>query len=256
VDQYWIGTTRGLSAEAPIPIIDIKDSCLCPGGSTNVLKNLLALCGTNLSSVIWTSVTDGCPIKHRLITENNRQLARWDEENFCEPIKIEEFQDLDLSKVEAIVVSDYGKGSITPALVAWLVSLDKPLFVDTKADPIIWLGANDIVLFPNYSEYEKARSTYEWFPRVLLKRGPDGLAWVQYGKVIFSLPSVTQDVVCVNGAGDTVLAAFVKAQIIDKASILSAMKFANYAAGVAVGKPYTYIVTVEDMVPSSFISSY
>ena len=248
IDRYHIGMVRSISAEAPIPIVDIQETKDFLGGSANVLNNLMAMAGEQAQTV-WGHISQQTPIKNRLVTTDNLQLARWDEDDTCDPLYPGDFETL--GEIQAVVVSDYGKGSVTPELVAWLVSLDLPLFVDTKQDPLPWMGAQDITLFPNRTEYTRYQSSYEWFPKVCLKRGAEGLAWVEYGRVIFSVPSDTTQVVSVNGAGDTVLAAFVVSQILRGEGIVFSVREANRAAGLVVGKPFTAIVTREEMWPET-----
>jgi len=244
VDQYFIGTIRGMSAEAPVPIVDVIDTKEFPGGAWNVQDNLKAL---KVKAVAPLAGPGNIPIKNRLVTESNLQLARWDERDYCSPIRVKDIIPY-LPGLEAVVVSDYRKGSITEDIEEFLLALELPLFVDTKSDPLPWFQGGDYVtLFPNTSEYMRYRSSYDWFPKVLLKRGPEGLAWLEYGRGIITRPSLAKEVVSVNGAGDTVLAAFVKAWLEDRNNLIGNIDFANMAAAVVVGKPYTSTVTVEEI---------
>ena len=134
IDRYHIGMVRSISAEAPIPIVDIQETKDFLGGSANVLNNLMAMAGEQAQTV-WGHISQQTPIKNRLVTTDNLQLARWDEDDTCDPLYPGDFETL--GEIQAVVVSDYGKGSVTPELVAWLVSLDLPLFVDTKQTPFL-----------------------------------------------------------------------------------------------------------------------
>ena len=212
------------------------------------VPNLLALESLGVSYrtyEVWGGHCPNQPIKNRLIV-GDQQLARWDENDYCEPTTLDERAVRLHGTSEPMVISDYGKGSITPELVYLLSSLGLPLFVDTKSDPLPWLGARDITLFPNLSEYHRYQASYDWFPKVLLKRSEEGLAWLEYGRVSVSRPALAQKVVSVNGAGDTVLAAWVYAQT-QGMDLVPSMEFANTAAAVVVEKPFTSVVTLEEI---------
>lgn len=229
LDRYHIGTIRGMSAEAPIPVVDVQEELWFGGGMANVNQNLLAL-----DVAVEAKFPEQWPgIKTRLMS-GNLQLARWDEYDWCYPYPPD--LAINTNKYSCIVVCDYAKGSITPEVIDYLISLPLPLYVDTKRDPRPWLGSRDITLFPNKSEYDHYQESYDWFPKVLLKKGAEGLEWLEYGYGTYESPSEVREVVSVNGAGDTVLAAFVAER---ELPIQDRMGLANCAAAVVVEKPYT-----------------
>ena len=237
VDSYHLGKVRGLSAEAPIPIVDVVTVDHFPGGAGNVAKNLKSL-GVRNRFISGTNI----PRKNRLMV-GDLQLARWDERDWCNPIRTEEIG----PDNEAIVVADYGKGSITPNVISFLKTLGLPLFVDTKRDPAPWLAPGvDVTLFPNLSEYTRFKASYDWFPKVVLKQSEQGIAWMEYGKPIISRPSYARKVVSVNGAGDTVLAAFLAASL-DGQPIPDCLEFASLAAAVVVEKPFTATASMAEI---------
>jgi bifunctional ADP-heptose synthase (sugar kinase/adenylyltransferase) len=245
-DKYLLGKVRGMSAEAPIPILDLEKELIFPGGVGNVVQNLQSLevdC-----QPIYPS--ENIPIKNRLMV-GDLQVARWDENDYCSPILPSDVSLLGGEEVDAIIVSDYGKGAISPELIEFLVAWEKPLFVDTKKNPLPWFGATDLTLFPNLSEYQRFKEIYDWFLQVLLKQGKDGMSWVEYGRVVLSSPSLVERVVSVNGAGDTVLAAFVLASSVYPFSTFTLpekLQFCNAAAAVVCEKPFTSSVTMEEIV--------
>jgi D-beta-D-heptose 7-phosphate kinase/D-beta-D-heptose 1-phosphate adenosyltransferase len=241
-DTYHLGKVRGLSAEAPIPIIDILEIKSFAGGAGNVAANIQAL-GVRVS---YLAARRNIPVKNRLMA-GDLQLARWDERDWCEPVHLGEIKDL--LGFEAIVIADYAKGSVTPELINTLkiAGLRVPLFVDTKRDPAPWLGEGvDVTLFPNLSEYTRFKASYDWFPKVVLKQSESGIAWMDSGKVILSRPSYARKVVSVNGAGDTVLAAFVAASL-DGQPIPDCLEFASLAAAVVVEKPFTATASMAEI---------
>jgi D-beta-D-heptose 7-phosphate kinase/D-beta-D-heptose 1-phosphate adenosyltransferase len=239
-DRYWVGRVRGQSAEAPIPIVDIEGKKDFPGGARNVAANLTSL---GADCFYLERIQQNYPTKNRLLTESGLQLARWDEDDWCRPYERADL--VELVDADAIVVSDYAKGSVNEEVIQILRNFTGQVFVDTKRDPGAWIGSNAI-LFPNLKEYEQYKQKYDWFPQVVLKRGPEGLAWMEYGHITFQRASRANYVVSVNGAGDSVLAGFVRAYT-EGWGIMAALEFANEVAGVAVEKPFTSTVNLSEV---------
>lgn len=233
VDTYHTGKVRGISAEAPIPIVDVISKVNLPGGAGNVVMNIDKLGG---DVTYLEKLEQNYPIKNRLMTTEGSQLARWDENDFCWPYEKADL--VGLLEADAVIVSDYGKGSINEEVIQLLrqVANAMPVFVDTKRDPSPWIGA-DVTMFPNMEEYKRYESKYEWFPQVVLKRGAAGLAFLEFGSVVYQLPASTTDVKSVNGAGDTVIAAFTLGALAGL-SLPECMEFANTAAGLVVGQHF------------------
>lgn len=234
VDRYHLGTSTRLSPEAPIPVVGIDYTFDIPGGAANVRANLISL-GEN-GKMLFPSLSkpQNYPIKNRLLS-SNIQIARWDEKDYCFPFQREDL--LPLLEADAIIVSDYGKGSVSKEVIQILRDYRGPLFVDTKKDPTDWIGSNAI-LFPNLKEYNEFQSSYEWFPQVVLKQGSEGLALVEFGKVVLHRPAMARFVTSVNGAGDTVIAAFVSS-FLSGANLDYCLEFANAAAAISVEGEFT-----------------
>lgn len=242
-DNYLVGKVRGISAEAPIPILDIQSPAVLPGMGLNVLGNLHQL-GAKDSEII---LPEGAhyPVKSRLMTEDGQQLARFDLEDWCTPLQRADL--LPLLDADAVVVSDYGKGSLDHTINEILANVSAPLFVDTKRDPSPWLNSNAI-LFPNQEEYDKYRTKYEWFPQVVLKRGSEGLSYVEYGKVTSTRPAWARQVRSVNGAGDTVIAAFAVAYLSFQGSTQHCLDVASAAAANVVEQDFLHRTTTPEAV--------
>jgi bifunctional ADP-heptose synthase (sugar kinase/adenylyltransferase) len=243
VDHYIIGKVRGMSAEAPIPIIDVISQTNLPGGAGNVTVNIAALGG----DVFYVEkVEQNYPRKNRLVTQEGQQLARWDEDDYCSPYS--KIDLIPLMDADAVIVSDYGKGSIGEEVIQLLrdVATAMPVFVDTKGDPSPWIGA-DVTMFPNMEEYKRYESKYEWFPQVVLKRGGEGLAFLQFGSVVYQLPASPVEVKSVNGAGDTVIASFALAAL-EGLTLPECMAFANTCAGKVVSQSFLKRTTTKDAV--------
>lgn len=248
-DKYWIGTTNRLSAEAPIPVVLVNEIKAFPGGAGNVAVNLEAL------GVQVMSPNAAGPIKNRLVVDGV-QMARWDQNDHCEPAgKLKD----SLQDFNAIVVSDYGKGAIDQHTIDYIKSHKDivPIFVDTKRDPEVWSGIATAV-FPNAKEYQQFSTEYLNFDGLVIqKRGHNGISMrrqvLDVDKTIWELDSPAQArfVKSVNGAGDTVLAAFVYKYLeyakIDKDDWQDILDFANAAAAVAVEHEMTYAPTLKEV---------
>jgi bifunctional ADP-heptose synthase (sugar kinase/adenylyltransferase) len=242
IDRYWCGETHRLSPEAPLPVVNVGNKFDLPGGAANVRMNLRSLGADAVMLFRGLSQTQNYPIKNRLMV-GNVQLARWDENDWCEPFRKEDL--LAVIDCDAIIVADYGKGSISEEVIQILREVTIPVYVDTKRDPSPWLGSN-AVMFPNLSEYRKFQNVYEWFPQVVLKCGADGLQLVQYGRMVLSRPALAREVVSVNGAGDTVIAAYADMSL-SGGDQYACLDWANAAAGVVVGKSFTATPTVDEV---------
>lgn len=254
-DIYHIGEASSLSAEVPIPVVKVKETKAFPGGAGNVAANLHALgC-----KVLWFP-GGGTPLKNRLMV-GDHQLARWDQYDECRPVA-----GLNrLVGVDAIVVADYGKGSVDEFVVEYVKRhVGVPVFVDTKRDPSVWSGVA-VAVFPNEKEYSQFPKQYDDFDGfVVQKHGVQGLSLFNFKRGIGppdrvgigGFPSVARFVRSVNGAGDTVIAAFVYkwlAQMQEYAyheegqDYEELLKFANTAAAIAVENPMTYAPTLKEI---------
>lgn len=240
-DVYWCGTAERLSPEAPIPVVKVKEKLEFPGGAANVAANLEELDVKVVKG--YNSLV--CPVKNRLMV-GDHQVARWDEKDECGLNNTS----IDLTGVEAVVVSDYGKGGITEQVRRVLVNLRLPLFVDTKGNPNAWISPTTVALFPNQKEYEKYQEEYDEFGLCVLKQGSLGLTLLSRGQRWVYMPARAKKVVSVSGAGDTVLASFVWKYLKEdswESKANRAATFANAAAAVAVGKSWTSTVTLTEI---------
>lgn len=228
IDRYHVGKVRGLSAEAPIPVVDIIAVVDRPGMAANVLSNVLAMGEEGL--YIASALDSPCPVKNRLVTQDGQQLARWDEQDTCPGYFVDDLGGL--INVDGVIVCDYGKGSITPEVISFIRGLAIPVFVDTKNDPKPWVGS-DVILFPNQLEYDRYEASYGWLPAVVLKQGSKGLSYLEFGSTILSRPAQARAVSCVNGAGDTLISAFAISALTGH-SLPECMEIGNVAAGIVV----------------------
>ena len=164
---------------------------------------------------------------------------------------------------EVILFSDYQKGTLAqlPELIRLARAENKKIIIDPKgSDFSIYRGAT--LLTPNLSELEvivgtcqsdeqlvekaeKLRQELE-LDALLVTRSEKGMTLLQAGKTAVHLPTRARDVYDVTGAGDTVIATLA-ASIAAGMDMVDAVKLANLAASVVVGKVGTATVTVHEL---------
>lgn len=229
-DTYVYGTVDRISPEAPVPVFVPKYEIVKDGMAGNVAKNLEALgCSVNF--------LHGKPSqKQRLIDERSKQqLLRIDVDSVSDPIVFE----TDIPNVyDAIVVSDYNKGSVNYQLIEELIKTKMPIFVDTKMTDLerfqgAWVKINEL-------EYSKIKSECTG---LIVTRGSKGASVVHH-EIEYPAPNV--EVSDVTGAGDTFLAALTVGYLNTK-NIESAVKFAIQASAVTVQHIGVYAPRLEEI---------
>ena len=124
-DTYTYGYVNRISPEAPVPIFEPHYTIHHDGMAGNVCKNLEALgCDVNF---LHGAVSK----KNRLIDQRTKQqLLRLDKDAISEPVT---FETAIPPIYDAIVISDYNKGTVSYELIEELAKeVDVPIFVDTK----------------------------------------------------------------------------------------------------------------------------
>lgn len=293
LDKFTYGNVQRLSPEAPIPILNIKSNKTMLGGAGNVLRNLDALgANTYFISVIGDDETGHkvanlvcestknppnllidkgrkTPLKTRFIADT-QQLLRVDDENILNLsneiadtllISIERA----LSKANVVILSDYGKGTLTPYLCEKIIYEARkkkiPVLVDPKGSDFSKYK-NAFLITPNKSELgkatgEKNETTADieksclnlikknGFNHVLTTRGAEGMTLCSKDSTQHH-PTQARDVFDVSGAGDTVIAT-VAAGIGAGFTMNESVRLANISAGISVGKMGTAIVTTDEI---------
>jgi rfaE bifunctional protein kinase chain/domain len=294
LDEYLWGEVRRVCPEAPVPIVEAEQRSGRPGGAGNAAANLAALgAAVDLCGVVGddhpadalraeleaASVGTGLlladpgrrtTVKTRVMaqgqqvlridTEHRRPLAPELAEEFC--ARAEGC----LTKVDALLLCDYGKGAVcattAPRLIAAARALGKPVIVDPKGhDYIRYKGAS--LVKPNLQELEKfagrpladesdiasvgRRLAEEIGGAVLVSRGAGGMTLFRAGMLPWYQPAAGPKAVYdVTGAGDTVVALATLA-LAAGASWEEAVRLASLAAAVAVGKLGTAVVTPAEL---------
>ena len=176
-----------------------------------------------------------------------------------------------LDSADAVLVSDYGAGLVTPELVARIQAAAAqahpprtiPVVVDSRRALLSYTGV--AAATPNEGEAEEAlgftigddprrleRAGRELLERLqagglVLTRGSRGMAVFVPGRPTLHIPVFgTDEVADVTGAGDTVIAAVALA-LAAGAALEDAARLANYAGGVVVMKRGTATVSAAEL---------
>lgn len=181
LDRYWHGSTDRISAEAPIPVVDIRTVEDRLGGAANVALNVASLGGSaglvgavgyddssqilrdKLSSAgiedCLVSVADRPTSTKFRIMSRKQQMVRADFES-TEALAAEVFMPVleeCLGRYDALVLSDYDKGVLAEPLAAidFAKKAHKPVLVDPKfKDFLAYAGAT--LVKPNQNEFDAA----------------------------------------------------------------------------------------------------
>jgi D-beta-D-heptose 7-phosphate kinase/D-beta-D-heptose 1-phosphate adenosyltransferase len=167
---------------------------------------------------------------------------------------------------QALVLSDYAKGVLAPSVVAAAIDAAKargiPVFADPKSDDFsLYRGAD--CLTPNARELsraarlpagteaevvEAARRVMQeaGLPALICTRAEKGMVLVRAVGGHASVPAEAREVFDVSGAGDTVIATLALAHAAG-GSLEAAMRIANAAAGIVVGKLGTATVGADEL---------
>lgn len=272
LDRYWHGDTNRVSAEAPIPVIDVDEIEDRPGGAGNVALNvatlgaassLIAASGrddmANILSAKLTSSGIACSFivcedvptitKVRLVSRN-QQLVRADfEKPFSVTVEAVIEQLKNINGYDAIILSDYDKGLFNNprALIDHANNEGKAVFVDPKFKPFSsYQGAT--LIKPNLLELRHAvggwRSEREMLEKcrqllaaigcgaMLVTRASEGMTLVLPDDEAH-FPARTREVYDTSGAGDTVIAVLAAA-VASGQTLKDSVALANIAAGIVV----------------------
>jgi len=231
-DIYTYGYVNRISPEAPVPVFEPHYTIHKDGMAGNVCKNLEALgCTVNF---LHGKTSE----KNRLIDERTKQqLLRMDKDAKCDPIT---FETAILPGYDAIVISDYNKGTVTYELIEELVKeVNVPVFVDTKKTDLARLSG----CYVKINALEKSRATsLPDSEHLIVTHGGDGAVWNGW---VYSA-EIVGDVTDVCGAGDTFLAALVY-KFLETKHMPEAIKFANKAAAVTVQHVGVYTPRLEEI---------
>lgn len=233
IDEYIYGTADRLSPEAPVPVFVPRYTETKPGMAANVHANLLNLGLTVTSYYAETSK------KSRIIdTRSKQHIVRIDNDIISSSLKIDNIK---LEQVDAIVISDYNKGTISYELCEELrCCYNGPMFIDTKKQDLKRFSGFYVKI--NQIEYDVRQSTND---KLIVTLGSNGAYYYNSGERKH-YDSVKVEVADVCGAGDTFLAALVY-QFLQTQNIDSAIEFAIRASAITVQHIGVYAPTLEEI---------
>lgn len=229
-DVYQYGTVDRISPEAPVPIFKFLYEERRPGMAGNVACNLEAL-GCEVNYLHSETST-----KTRLVDRrSNQHIVRIDNDVECTPAEFV----TDIPTVyDAIVISDYNKGTVTYELIEELIDTKLPVFIDTKKTDLArmqgaWVKINEL-------EYSKIKTECTG---IIVTQGARGAKAIHHD-LSFTAPQV--EVTDVTGAGDTFLAALV-VEWLSQRQLAPAIQFAIRAASVTVQHFGVYAPTPKEI---------
>ncbi len=231
-------------------------------GDDSAADSLEALCRSHhLTTRFIRRKEASTTVKLRVVAQH-QQLLRLDFEGLMDSAAPHEIQvtlqEL-LAPAKVVVFSDYAKGALSDigSLLAMVKAAGKIAIVDPKGLDFARYAGADLVT-PNMSEFEavvgkcgddeelvtraRALCSAHAFGAVLITRGEHGMTLVPAQGAATQLGARAHEVFDVTGAGDTVCAALAWA-LAGGASLERAVELANCAAGIAVGKFGTAVVT-------------
>jgi D-beta-D-heptose 7-phosphate kinase/D-beta-D-heptose 1-phosphate adenosyltransferase len=197
--------------------------------ASNVKDNL-----ESLGCIVTGLFGDKESIKKRFIDLKSQQhLIRIDQDKKSEEIDLPQ----DLTSYDAIVISDYDKGSCSYDLIVKLIErFTGPIFLDTKKTDLAKFNGCFVKI--NDSEFSRAIS---YCSDLIVTKGDAGAV---YQNKIFPVEKVNVIDVC--GAGDTFLAALAFAYL-KTSQIEAAISFANKCASIVVSKLGVHSIHAEDI---------
>ena len=239
-------------------------------GECNTSKEIKALISNiNISTKFLISQNDRFASKKTRIMAAKQQVVRYDHESAnqinsdSETNIINTFSKI-IKNYDLVIFSDYGKGifsyDLTQSLIKIAKNHNKRVLIDPKgSDYSKYHGA--FLLTPNKKEASEATNTIikdDESLKVALKKlkkqcnldvsiitlSHQGVA--VYDSTLRIHPTAAREVFDVTGAGDTIIAALGFAMALNN-NIDSAIKFANIAAGVVVGKIGSATVTLNEV---------
>ncbi len=294
-DVFVYGEISRISREAPVLVLSHRETQLVPGGAANAVHNLWALGAKPLPVGIVGDDAEGrqlvgdfsslgidtsgirkvasyrTPTKTRILAgtvhSHRQQVLRLDAGSPIQPTgtmkTMRRRLETRLRKADAVLISDYGYGLVTPELAAVVRGGGLPATLDSRF--VIGDYTGMTAATPNEPEVEAALGIrigndlekLEWAGRTLLRRlkhkavlitrGKDGMALFERGQKTLHIPiHGTDEIADVTGAGDTVIATFTLALAAGGTS-RDAARLANCAGGVVVMKHGTRAITSEEL---------
>jgi rfaE bifunctional protein kinase chain/domain len=287
LDKYWFGDVERVSPEAPVPVVRVAREEARLGGAANVARNVACLqaqCGllsvvgadeagtqvarllldAQIAAHVNEQVGLRTTVKLRVVARQ-QQIVRIDFESQPDSevlaAQLGRYQEL-LAQYDLVILSDYGKGGL--AHIAQMIeaarAAGKPVLVDPKGDDYSrYRGAT--LITPNRAELREVVGRWKSeadlearaqklrqdlaLQALLLTRSEEGMTLFT-DEGAWSVPAVAKEVYDVSGAGDTVIAVL-GTMLAAGMPLKEAVKLANKAGGIVVGKLGTATVSYEEL---------
>lgn len=295
LDHYIFGNATRLSPEAPVPVVNVQRERKIVGGAANVASNLIDL-GASVTlagvlgddifgseiigileekriqtSLILKDESRKTTVKTRVIA-GTHQIVRIDTEDIHDissSLQSAFLKGLDeaIKNTDIIILSDYNKGLLTPALsldiIARCNTLGKKIIVDPKGlDYSKYNGA--FLIKPNRKELAEAAKTSSVNSQADLESAAAGIfACTSAAYLIVTLseggiaiitpdtskilPVVATEVYDVTGAGDTVMATLAYCLSLGF-DIEEACRYANFAASIVIRQIGSATTSIEEII--------
>jgi D-glycero-beta-D-manno-heptose-7-phosphate kinase len=299
LDEYQVGRPTRISREAPVLILEYERRYALPGGGTNPARNLSSLgaealmvgivgdddAGNELRGLLVAAGvrTDGIVVdreratitKTRILAQDRdivrQQVVRMDRLPRSAPSaetvqRLVDFLENEAPQVDAVLLSDYKNGVISPRVVEACTRLarqhDKLLTADSQGDLHRFRGfglvkANQAETAATLGCELDCDESFDGACRrlleeldakmVMITRGANGMSVMESGGRPTHIPVVNRsEVFDVTGAGDTAIAVATLA-LAAGARAVSAAHLANYAAGLVVRKIGNATTTIDEL---------
>ena len=295
VDEYLMGNAQRISQEGPVMVIEVHSDDFKPGGAANVANNLRSLgAKVGIAGVVgedemgrllqeelqtWEIGTEGILIdssrpttrKTRVVAQN-QQVLRVDREQ-THPLHSELAEALivrveeALRQADAVLVSDYRKGVISPEVASRLsalaVAMGKPLVTNPKPTSALWLKGASVLSLNHFEAEELSRSRMPEDPAELHHYGVEmrerlevdtlvitqreqGLDYWRSNGEYAHVPAHKVEVADSAGAGDSTISAMTLA-LVSGANTYEAAEIACLAGACVVRKHGVATVTPEEI---------
>jgi D-beta-D-heptose 7-phosphate kinase/D-beta-D-heptose 1-phosphate adenosyltransferase len=282
LDEYVMGAVERISPEAPVPVVRVRDTEHRLGGAANVARQVAALgarvslagvIGDDAAGTDFLRLCEASNIDTRAVIRlperrttrklrvlgHSQQLLRldWEDVRPCAPqVSVRMVAKLTAGpQPDAIILSDYAKGVLTPETITSVTGLrgSGPVVVDPKhRDFTRYRGATTVT--PNLRELEAAAgqsldvddpaaigaaarqlAQAAGMEAMVVTLGDRGMLVVPVQGPDIPVPAIQRAVYDVTGAGDTAISVLTLS-LAAHATLHAAAQLANAAAGVSVGQ--------------------
>ncbi len=218
-----------LCPESPVPLLDIIKEKRNNGMAGNVYDNIKSL---GFSCDLLSNSNRDKVTKTRYVDDKtNHMFIRIDSRNKISRVDL---KDVTFDKYDAVVISDYDKGSLTKEDIVHIGNSHHLVFLDTKKAVSDWAKAVTYIKI-NKKEYNDSihfiESNIGLKNKVITTLGGDGCRF--RGK---HYPVHSVEVKDLSGAGDSFLAGLVCEYLLSDGNMDASLKYANKCASIVVQK--------------------